>query len=309
MYKAAGGIEVMADKPKKSTPKSAAKKSSVANEGSKSNASANSTKKVGGGTKSNPVTAERLKAAEDVIKNKPVKSKKADNPSTEALKKRAAEAKKRAQDKILDEAYVSDPAHPLERLANTFDNSTRRWEMIIYPSMFAFILLASYGFYLIYHLTHDISVLSKSVTNMAAIVSESMPEMAGDLRGMTGSIDNMTVNVNGMTGDLSKMTDQMSALRPMNANLANMTDTMGSMNRSVYGMHRDVGNMNQTVSGGPFGMMNDVMPFSSNSYNRNVPPPPMYIPPAIAPPPKRPAKPGSSALPVVQSKPAAMRAQ
>ena len=82
------------------------------------------------------------------------------------------------------------------------------------------------------------------------------------------------------------MTDQMTALRPMNANLANMTDTMGSMNRSVYGMHRDVGNMNRTVSSGPFGMMNDVMPFSSNSYNPTRSAPPVYVPPAIAPPPK-----------------------
>jgi len=42
------------------------------------------------------------------------------------------------------------------------------------------------------------------------------------------------------------------------------------MNRSVYGMQRDMHGMNRTVSSGPFGMMNDIMPFSSDT---NVPPP------------------------------------
>jgi len=49
-----------------------------------------------------------------------------------------------------------------------------------------------------------------------------------------------------------------------------MTHNLGSMNRSVYGMQRDIGGMNRTVSSGPFGMMNDLMPFSSKS---NVPRP------------------------------------
>jgi len=267
----------MSEKPKKSSSASTAKKAPK----KPAARPVKTTRNVGGGTKSHPVTEERLHAAEDVIRKKPVAENKAYSKATESLKERAhAAAKKRAQQKILDKSYVSDPVDPLERMANTFDNSARRWEMVIYPSMFAFILLASYGFFLIYHLTHDISVLSKSVTEMAAIVSDAMPKMTRDMRGMTGSMDNMTA-------DVSKMTDQMKALRPMNANLANMTDTMGSMNRSVYGMHRDVGNMNRTVSSGPMGMMNDIMPFSSNSYNNRPMPPPVYVPPAITPPPVR----------------------
>jgi uncharacterized protein YoxC len=209
------------------------------------------------------------KAADDSIKSK---------KSVEELKARAAEAKKRAQQKILEKSFVGDkPEDPLERLANTFDNSAKRWEMVVYPSLFAFVLLAGYGFFLIYRLTHDIAVLSQSVTHMAVIVSDAMPRMTKDLNAVTDSMDNMTGNIAGMTGDIGGMTteivsmsNQMNSLTPMSKNIQSMTHNIGSMNRSVYGMQRDMHGMNRTVSSGPFGMMNDIMPFTSDT---NVPPP------------------------------------
>ena len=208
------------------------------------------------------ISAVDKKSADDVIKSK---------KSANDLKSRAHEAKQRAQKKILEKAYVSDkPTDPLERLANTFDSSARRWEMGVYPSLFAFVLLAGYGFFLIYRLTHDIAILSQSVTHMAVIVSDAMPRMTKDLGSMTGSIDNMTGNIDGMTTEISSMSGQMNALTPMSNNIQSMTHNIGSMNRSVYGMQRDMHGMNRTVSSGPFGMMNDVMPFSSST---NVPPP------------------------------------
>ncbi len=191
--------------------------------------------------------------------------------SGDDLKARANEARKRAQEKILEKSFVSDPPEdPLERLANTFDNSARRWEMVVYPSLFAFVLLAGYGFFLIYRLTHDIATLSQSVTHMAVIVSDAMPRMTKDLNVMTGSMDNMTGNIEGMTTEIVSMSSQMNSLTPMSKNIQSMTHNIGSMNRSVYGMQRDMHGMNRTVSSGPFGMMNDIMPFSSNT---NVPPP------------------------------------
>ena len=210
--------------------------------------------------------AKKISTADKKLANDAIKSKK----GVDELKARAHEAKQRAQQKILEKAYVSDkPADPLERLANTFDSSARRWEMVVYPSLFAFVLLAGYGFFLIYRLTHDIAILSQSVTHMAVIVSDAMPRMTKDLNSMTGSIDNMTGNINGMTNEMTSMSGQMNSLTPMSQNIQSMTHNIGSMNRSVYGMQRDMHGMNRTVSSGPFGMMNDVMPFSSNT---NVPP-------------------------------------
>ncbi len=212
--------------------------------------------------------AKKISAVDKAAADNAIKSK--SKSSSDDLKARAHEAKQRAQQKILDKAYVSDkPTDPLERLANTFDSSARRWEMVVYPSLFAFVLLAGYGFFLIYRLTHDISTLSQSVTRMAVIVSDAMPRMTKDLGSMTGSIDNMTGNIDGMTTEIGSMSTQMDALTPMSNNIQSMTHNIGSMNRSVYGMQRDMHGMNRTVSSGPFGMMNDMMPFSSSS---NVPP-------------------------------------
>ncbi len=214
--------------------------------------------------------AKKISAADKKSADQTIKSKK----GIDDLKTRAHEAKQRAQKKILEESYVSDkPTDPLERLANTFDSSAKRWEMVVYPSLFAFVLLAGYGFFLIYRLTHDISTLSQSVTRMAVIVSDSMPRMTRDLKAMTGSIDSMTGNIDGMTTEIVSMSGQMNSLTPMSNNIQSMTQNLGSMNRSVYGMQRDMHGMNRTVSSGPFGMMNDVMPFASDT----------NVPPAVAP--------------------------
>jgi len=209
--------------------------------------------------------AKKISEVDRMAANNAIRS----NKGAEDLKARAHEAKQRAQQKILEKAYVSDkPTDPLERLANTFDSSARRWEMVVYPSLFAFVLLAGYGFFLIYRLTHDIAILSQSVTHMAVIVSDAIPRMTKDLGTMTGSIDNMTGNIDGMTNEIVSMSEQMDSLTPMSNNIKSMTHNIGSMNRSVYGMQRDMHGMNRTVSSGPFGMMNDMMPFSSST---NVP--------------------------------------
>ncbi len=260
------------------------------------------TKRFGSGAeKKHAIDALQKEIADGIImsKNSTAAEKK---KAAEELKRRAAEAKKRAQQEILSQNYIYDQQEGLNRLADMFDKSARRWEMVVYPSMFAFILLAGYGFYLIYHLTHDISVLSRSVTHMAVIVSDAMPKMSGDMRGMTNnikemtsSVDSMTGNIETMTSELDQMSDQMNTLEPMSRNLANMTHTMGNMNRSVYGMQRDMSGMNRTISNGPFGFMQDMMPFSSNSYTR--PPPPVIYPPANP----KPVYPQQSA-PAVQKK-------
>lgn len=251
------------------TSKEVVKKAAAKKEPSAAYKSASPTVAKAGALKESDMksAAKKISSLDKASADNAIKSKK----SVEELKSKAHDAKQRAQKKILEKAYVSDkPTDPLERLANTFDSSARRWEMVVYPSLFAFVLLAGYGFFLIYRLTHDISTLSQSVTRMAVIVSDAMPRMTKDLSVMTGSIDNMTGNIDGMATEIGSMSGQMNALTPMSNNIESMTHNIGSMNRSVYGMQRDMHGMNRTVSSGPFGMMNDMMPFSSGT---NVPPP------------------------------------
>lgn len=44
----------------------------------------------------------------------------------------------------------------LERFLCVIERSARQWQIIVYPSMVAFIVLAAFGFYLIYSLTGDV---------------------------------------------------------------------------------------------------------------------------------------------------------
>ncbi len=206
----------------------------------------------------------KLHVADDIIKKRSHET----PEGVKEIKQKASAAKHAAAEKILSQGYVADADVALSRLADTFDKSARRWEMVVYPTMFAFILLAGYGFYLIYHLTHDIAVLSHSVTRMATIVSDATPRVTSDMRDMS---QDMRV----MSGEIRTMSYQMETLKPMSNNIANMTYTMGNLNRSVYGMQRDMGGLNRTISGGPFGFMKDAMPFSSDTYTSPLPPLPM----------------------------------
>ncbi len=221
----------------------------------------------------------KLHIADDIIKKKGHET----PEGVREIKQKASAAKKAASEKILSQGYVADADVALSRLADTFDKSARRWEMVVYPTMFAFILLAGYGFYLIYHLTHDIAVLSHSVTRMATIVSDATPRVTSDMR-------DMSQDMRAMSGEIRTMSIQMEAMKPMSNNIANMTYTMSNLNRSVYGMQRDMGGLNRTISGGPFGFMKDAMPFSPDNYTNPLPmlppnagQPPVYIQPMPTP--------------------------
>lgn len=120
----------------------------------------------------------------------------------------------------------------MERLATTFESSARRWEMIVYPSLFAFIVLASYGFYLIYSLTHDVASLARNVSVL------------------TQSIDRMVVNMDTISSDLHSINTSMDV---MNASTR-------SMAMSVDGMRYQVGAMNYNI-GRPISQMSSFMPW------------------------------------------------
>ena len=87
-----------------------------------------------------------------------------------------------------DPMQEADELHPVaasnDRLAQVFESSARRWELIVYPSLFAFIILAAYGFYLIFNLAKDVHYLAISVdTNMTVLASnmQSVSDNMGQL--------------------------------------------------------------------------------------------------------------------------------
>lgn len=155
---------------------------------------------------------------------------------------------------------VADANTGYARLSEVFESSARRWELIVYPSLFAFIILAAYGFYLIYNLARDVHYLAISVdTNMTTL--------AGNMQNVSENMSQLTANVRAMTVTLDAIDGKMKTLEPMLVNLDSMDGAIQSMTRATHHMGRsthymqaDLARMNNNF-GRPMSFMNSFMPW------------------------------------------------
>lgn len=122
------------------------------------------------------------------------------------------------------------------------DGTSKNFRLMVYGAMFAFVVLALYGYFLIYNLTRDVHSLATDVSRMTNAVETNMNLMSTHLY----TIDRST---------------QMIA-------------------HSTVNMQRDMWSMNQNVST-PLSMMNSFLPWSNNvngPYPGSRPPAPMARP-------------------------------
>ena len=122
-----------------------------------------------------------------------------------------------------------------------------RVELVVFPALFAFVILSAYGFYLIYNLAKDVHFLAVSVDS-------NMTVLAGDMQSMATNMGEMTANVRTMAVTMDNIDDTVETLKPMLVNLNNMDQTMQSLNNGVHyigsstnNMGRDVYRMNRNV--------------------------------------------------------------
>jgi methyl-accepting chemotaxis protein len=125
--------------------------------------------------------------------------------------------------------------------AKSFDKSARRWELIVYPSLFAFIILAMYGFFLIYSLTQDIRTMASSID----------PQMGLNMGNLSVSISHLSDNVALMSTHLEYISDNMETMsvdmQSMAENMEHMTDSIGGMDKNVNIMATSVESMSGNV--------------------------------------------------------------
>lgn len=147
-----------------------------------------------------------------------------------------------------------------ERLSQAFETSARRWELIVYPSLFGFILLAGYGFFLIYNLTRDIHYLAISVDS-------NMTVMASNFQAVTDNMNHLTANVRVIANNMGDISNKISTLEPMLTSIDSMDQTMDSMDRAInsitqttYNMRNDMATINKNVSR-PMSFLNTFMPW------------------------------------------------
>lgn len=151
----------------------------------------------------------------------------------------------------------------MDRFANAFEASARRWELIVYPAMLAFVVLAAYGFFLIYTLSKDIHTLAQGMDpdmgkNLTHI-SESVIYLSENIRTMTRRVHNMSESVEYM----SKKMDALEHMEPMLVNIRGMNASMAEVNRNMQIMNvtGDVMRREMREMGRPMDFMNNFMPW------------------------------------------------
>jgi uncharacterized protein YoxC len=175
------------------------------------------------------------------------------------------EEKKEHGAEIQKEDYVLQLETELHELEKREESSTRRMQLLVYPSMVAFIILAAYGFYLVNSLTKDVHRMADSVFDMSHSVQTHM--------------DIISQNT-------TKMSEQMKVLvdntRDMNGNMTELVATTGKMSTSVDhlsaytgNMQQDMWSLNRSISK-PLNMFNKFIPWGNNSGSSQYRPPVYY---------------------------------
>lgn len=143
--------------------------------------------------------------------------------------------------------------YAIDRLSQAFETSAKRWELIVYPSLFAFIILAAYGFYLVFSLAKDVHYLAISVdTNMTV--------MASNMQSMSDHVALMSRDVRTMSTSVESMAHDVETLQPLLTSIQDMDRSMRIMTHSTAAMGQDMAVMNQSISR-PLQFMNGFIPW------------------------------------------------
>ena len=154
----------------------------------------------------------------------------------------------------------------MDRFVRVFESSARRWELIIYPAMLAFVVLAAYGFFLIYTLSKDIHTLALGMDPQMgkhlSHISDSVIYLSENIRTMTRRVYHMSESVEDMAGkmdELEHLEPMLTNMRGMNSSMYNMNQSMAVMTRTGEAMRYEVGNMGDSMR--PMGFMNNFVPW------------------------------------------------
>ncbi|MEK7990071.1 MAG: hypothetical protein VSS52_003630 [Thiotrichaceae bacterium] len=126
----------------------------------------------------------------------------------------------------------------MEQFVNSFQQSAKRWEGIVYPALFAFALLAAYGFFLIYSLTGDMRSIARSID----------PEMAEHMASMSQNIGDLSKQISMMTLTMNDISLKLDTLPPMLKYMGYMEQAMVRMDESITGMDSSITRMDESMA-------------------------------------------------------------
>lgn len=153
---------------------------------------------------------------------------------------------------------------PIERLAIAFERSAKRWEMVAYPAMILFTLIAVFGFYKIYSVSENMRIMAERLQPQMGEhmdkLTNSMESLTANIAQMSRNIDMMQQRIVNMSNDTKAISQQMSAMATMDKNIAQMNQSVLAMTAHTDMMRWNMATMNRSISR-PMNFMNNFMPW------------------------------------------------
>ncbi len=141
-----------------------------------------------------------------------------------------------------------------------YHKSNNGLQIVVYPALIAFVILATYGFFLIFSLTRDMAVMAENVASMTESVNQNMQIIAREMVKMSGKMETM-----------SEMTP---AILSMNDKISLMQQDMMQMRQEIRRIGQSVGLMVDSTSSMAMilpELRGDVWSISNSIYNLSRP--------------------------------------
>ncbi len=160
---------------------------------------------------------------------------------------------------------LEDTVMTMSMAVTTISRALARWERVILPMMIGFILLAAYGFYLIFNLVYDIGMISNNVAQMTMTVDKNMMAITEELKGMRRDVSGMSTSVSGMQKDMAQMNQ---GFQQLNLHVGHIDYSAEKMSSDLWDLSRDIS--------GPMSTVNSVMPWQMLGGRPDSSPPKRY---------------------------------
>lgn len=163
--------------------------------------------------------------------------------------------------------YILELESELQEFEKKADATTRRLQILVYPAMIAFIILASFGFYLIYSLTSDVNRMADTISHMSSSIDENMGSISGTMNHMSGKMDSLADSTQTMSSNVGTMSTNVGS---MTENTVEMVNSIGGLRAATYdmaastnNMQRDMWSLNKNIST-PLSFMNNFLPWKDD---------------------------------------------
>ena len=176
----------------------------------------------------------------------------------------------------------------VEQLAEAMTGGIKKWEKVLYPMMVAFIILAIYGFFLIYQVVMDMKRISnnmltmtRAVVTMTNTLNLNMNKVDAQMSAINLTMDRMRKRLDTIAGDTQAIATVMPQLHQefasMNYTISHLNHQVSGLQQSADTMARSLWELDQNISE-PMNSINSIMPFGmfpKKKSKRVINPPPV----------------------------------